>query len=125
LLPDGFAFFADHCVPTSIIQFLTGAGYEVLVLREYLPIASPDTLVIEKAQELEAILISLNGDFSDVITYPPSAYGGIIAIQLRNHPEIIPPLMGRLVGYLTNNPNMEHYRGKLLLAEVHRIRVRQ
>lgn len=118
-------FFADHCVPNSIIQSLRDAGYEVLRLRNYIPPESSDPVVISKTQELDAILISLNGDFADIVTYSPTNYKGIIALQVRNHPEIIPQLMERLKDYLTFHPEMNYYRGKLFLAEVHRIRIRK
>jgi hypothetical protein len=55
----------------------------------------------QKAQQLDAILLSLNGDFADIVTYPPEDYQGIIAHQVRNHPEIIPQLMHRLQDYLS------------------------
>ena len=89
--------FIDQCVPKSIIQILRDTEHEVFVLGDYIPIESPDIIVIAKAQELNAILVSLNGDFADIVTYPPSSYQGIISIQLRNHPEIIPQLMARLL----------------------------
>jgi hypothetical protein len=41
-------------------------------------------------------LISLNGYFADIVAYPPGNYKGIVALQVRNHPEIIPELMERL-----------------------------
>lgn len=121
----GLKFFIDHCVPYSVIQILRGADHESLLLRDYLPVDSPDDVVIAKAQELSAILVSINGDFADIVTYPPSDYQGIISLQLRNHPEIIPQLMQRLTGYLSDHSNMEHYRGKLLIVEVYRIRIRE
>ena len=117
--------FIDQCVPKSIIQILRDTEHEVFVLGDYIPIESPDTIVITKAQELNAILVSLNGDFADIVTYPPSSYQGIISIQLRNHPEIIPQLMARLTEYLSLHDSGEHYRGKLLLVEVYRIRIRE
>lgn len=83
-----------------------------------------DSLVIT-TQELNAILISLNWDFADIVTYPPAAYKGIISLQLRNHPEIILQLMQRLTDYLSLHSNIEHYRGKLLIVEVYRIRIRE
>ena len=67
-------FFIDQCVPASIGQSLRDNGYEVLVLKEHIPIDSPDEIVIAKAQELDAILVSLNGDFSDIVMYPPDHY---------------------------------------------------
>jgi predicted nuclease of predicted toxin-antitoxin system len=118
-------FFADQCVPGSVIQRLQDAGHEVLQLKDYIPVDSPDQLVISKAQELDAILLSLNGDFADIVTYPPAKYKGIVALQVRNHPEIIPQLLEMLTAYLSAHNDIEHYSGKLLIAETHRIRSRR
>ncbi len=117
-------FFADHCISNLIVKMLRDAGHEVLLLKEHIPVDSPDPLVISKAQELYSILISLNGDFSDIVTYPPANYKGIIALQVKNHPEITAQLMTRLKKYLSAHPDMAHYQGKLFLVEVHRIRIR-
>ncbi|MGA1876178.1 MAG: DUF5615 family PIN-like protein [bacterium] len=64
-------FFIDHCVANSIIQALNNAGHETIRLKDHIPQDAPDSLVILKAQELDAILVSLNGDFADIVTYPP------------------------------------------------------
>jgi predicted nuclease of predicted toxin-antitoxin system len=117
-------FFADHCVSNSLMQGLRGAGHEVLALKDHIPPDSPDQLVISKAQELDAILVSLNGDFADIVSYPPASYKGIVALQVRNHPEAIPQLLSRLEDYLSSHPDTKHYDGKLLLVEAHRIRIR-
>jgi predicted nuclease of predicted toxin-antitoxin system len=118
-------FFADHCVPNSVIQALRGAGHKVFILKEHIPRDSDDAVVITKAQELDSILVSLNGDFADIATYPPSQYKGIIALQVRNHPEVIPALMRRLMNYLTAHSEMLSYKGQLFLIEAHRIRIRK
>ncbi len=118
-------FFADHCVPTLIVHSLNSAGHQVLRLKDHLPVESPDSAVIAKAQELDAILLSLNSDFADIVAYPPGQYRGIFALQVLNHPEITPHLMERLKKYLGLHTDTEHYRGKLLVVEVDRIRVRQ
>ena len=117
-------FFADHCIPESAVHILQSAGHEVLRLKEYLPTDSNDVYVISKAQELHAILLSLNGDFADIVNYPPDKYGGIVTLRIDNHPEILPQLLVTLTAYLSKHDNMDHYIGKLLIAEVHRIRIR-
>lgn len=117
-------FFSDQCVPLEIAEALRHAGHEVTLLRDVMPIRSPDSAVITKAQALGCLLLSLNGDFADIVTYPPSNYCGIVALQLHNHPEIIPQLMARLTAFLAANPDPQFYRGKLLIVEVHRIRIR-
>ena len=121
----GLKFFADHCVPSSVIRSISDAGHEILRLKDHIPQDSPDTVVISMARDLEAILISLNGDFADIVTYPPQDYNGIIALQVRNHPQIIQEIVNRLLAYVSSHPDMSHYRGRLFLVEAHRIRTRE
>ncbi|MGH9786891.1 MAG: DUF5615 family PIN-like protein [Terriglobia bacterium] len=117
-------FFADHCVSNSIIQALRDAGHQVDRLGEHLPVESEDSLVIGKAQELKAILLSLNGDFADIVAFPPSNFCGIVAFQMRNQPGLTSALMERFLGYLELHPSADHYRGKLIWVEPGRMRVR-
>src|ERR1700756_4805378 len=82
-------------------------------------------VVITKAQEIDAILLSLNGDFSHIVNYPPKNYKGIVTLQMHNHAEILPKLIARLTAYLKIKTTMDHYRGRLLVVEVDRIRIRE
>ncbi len=116
--------FADHYTPSSAINSLRTAGYEGFRLQDHIPADSSDQHVIAKAQALDSILLSLNGDFSDIVAYPPAQYKGIIALQIRNHPEAISQLIERLKDYLSAHQSMSHYIGKLFLVEAHRIRIR-
>jgi predicted nuclease of predicted toxin-antitoxin system len=100
-------FLADHCVSKFIVQRLREANHEVLRLGDILTVESSDAIIITKAQEIDAILLSLDGDFADIVKYPPKSYKGIVALQMRNHPEILPKLMTRLTGYLKVQPAME------------------
>jgi len=83
----GLRFFADHCIPNLVIRALVDEDHEVLQLKHHIPIESSDQTVIATAQKLDSILISLNGDFADTLNYPPANYKGIMALQVRNHPE--------------------------------------
>ena len=118
-------FLADHCISNTIVQALRDASHEVVRLKDVLPVESPDMIVIAKAQEVDAILLSMNGDFADIVAYPPKNYKGIVALQMRNHAEVLNHLMVRLIGYLKVQPAMEHYHRKLLVVEVNRIRIRE
>jgi len=117
-------FFADQCVPGSIIRALQDEGHETLRLKDWIAVDSPDPIVLAKAHELDAVLLSLNGDFADIVSYPPADYKGIIALQVRNHPEAIPQIMSRLIGFLSSHLDRQFFLGKLLLIEPHRIRIR-
>ena len=68
------SFLVDHCVPRSVIKSIVSSGYEVFRLQDHLRPDSPDPYVIAKAQELNSILISFNGDFADIVNYPPKQY---------------------------------------------------
>ncbi len=117
-------FFADHCVPRSIGDALEAEGHEVVRLSDRLRVDAEDAVVIEEAQKVGAILLSLNGDFADLLRYPPEEYGGIVALQVRNRPEAIASIMDKLLDYLEEYPDQSHYIGKLFLVEAHRIRIR-
>lgn len=65
-------FFADNCVSNMMMAALRDDGHQVLRLKDHLPTESADPAVIAKAQELDCILLSLNGDFADIVTYPPA-----------------------------------------------------
>ena len=95
-----------------------------MILREALPVRAVDPDVIAKARERNRILISLNGDFSDIVANPPEKYNGMMSFQLHNRPELIPQLQERLKSLLTLHPDQEYYKGKLFIIEAHRIRIR-
>lgn len=88
-------------------------------------VESPDTVVLAKAKALDAILVSINGDFSDIVRFPPQQHEGIIALQVKNHPETTGMIVARPVDYLAAHPQRSHYRRKLFVVEPHRIRVRR
>jgi 4-hydroxy-3-polyprenylbenzoate decarboxylase len=62
-------------MPAEITDLLQHHGHQVTLLREVLPIRSLDPVVIAKAQELGAILLSLNGDFADILDLALPAEG--------------------------------------------------
>ena len=62
--------FVDHCVPNSVVIPFRNSGHEVFLLKDEIACDSDDAIVIAKAQELKSILVSLNGDFADIVVYP-------------------------------------------------------
>jgi len=118
-------FFIDQCVPRSVSESLREVGHTVELLSSHLPINAKDPDVINCAQGLDAVLVTLNGDFTNIINYPPAHFGGIIALQVKNHPESLPAIVIRLLTYLGEYSEVEHWTGKLFLVEAHRIRIKE
>lgn len=116
--------FLDHCVPNRVAQMLAAEGHEAIRLRDCIPTDSPDPVVLRKSEELDAVLVSLNGDFADITAYPPVNHRGIIALQVRNRPEAVTPITEILLAFLHQHPERREMDGKLLLVEPHRIRLR-
>jgi hypothetical protein len=73
---------------------------------------------------LGAILLSLNGDFADLVAYPPAQFKGIVALQVLNRPQATPALIVKLVAFLLTHPAQPYDAGKLIIVEPHRVRVR-
>lgn len=111
-------------MPREIVDALRQFGCDVQLLRDHLRTDAPDTDVIAKAQELDSVLVSLNGDFADIVTYRPKDYRGIVALQLHDHPETIPTLMAGFGRFIAEHSDPSHYAGRLFVVEAHRIRIR-
>ena len=56
----------DENVPASVAEMLQLNGQEAEFIRNYVPPGSPDPLVATISQELEAILVSFDGDFQKI-----------------------------------------------------------
>ena len=71
----------DHCVPRRYQRLLSGWGYEAELSSAHIPQDAPDTDVIALAQRLEAVLLTVDLDFANILDYPPADYGGIIVLR--------------------------------------------
>src|SRR6185437_2860759 len=56
-------FMLDENVPADVARMLTERGHTAEFIRDYVPPGSPDPVVATVTQELEAILLSFDGDF--------------------------------------------------------------
>ena len=59
-------FMLDENVPASVAQMLERNGHAVEWIREHVPSGSPDPLVATVSEELDAILVSFDGDFQKI-----------------------------------------------------------
>jgi hypothetical protein len=71
----------DHCVPRRYARLLKAWGYDVRLSTEYLDADAPDTDIIALAVKLDAVLLTADLDFANVLDYPPADFGGIIVMR--------------------------------------------
>jgi hypothetical protein len=74
-------FFADHCISKFIIESLQKDGHHVFRLKDHLPVQSSDAMVIARAQELDALLLSLNA--TSLISWPIRRAGSKASLLFR------------------------------------------
>ena len=103
-------FFADHCIPRSVVRAFEAKGFQVAILGDHVATNAPDEVVIAKAQELSCVLITMDGDFADLVRFPPENFGGIIALQVKNHPEVIPQILNRAFAFLADSVVVANWR---------------
>ncbi len=59
-------FVLDEGVPVSVGEMLVAAGHEVSSIRDHVPPGSVDPLVATVSEELDAVLVSFDGDFEKI-----------------------------------------------------------
>src|SRR5712671_1307142 len=64
-------FMLDENVPQDVADMLNEQGHQAEFIRDYVPPGSPDPLVATVSQELNAILISFDGDFKKIAPRVP------------------------------------------------------
>ncbi len=74
---------ADHCVYGRTVRLLRAHGYEVVTLHELGRADASDAEVLALAQSLEAVLITNDKGFGNVLIYPPACHGGIIVLRMK------------------------------------------
>ncbi len=61
----------DENVPASVADMLLGFGHTAEFIRDHVPPGSPDPVVATVSQELDAVLISFDGDFRRIAPRVP------------------------------------------------------
>jgi predicted nuclease of predicted toxin-antitoxin system len=59
-------FMLDENVPQDVADMLIGQGHKAEFIRDYIVPGAPDQVVATASQELEAILVSFDGDFETI-----------------------------------------------------------
>jgi Domain of unknown function (DUF5615) len=66
-------FILDENVPQAVADMLVDHGHRAEWIREYVPPGSADPLVATVAEELQAVLVSFDGDFEKIAPRIPQA----------------------------------------------------
>ena len=114
-------FKTDENIPSEAADLLREAGYDVATVLDQALGGRPDPEIADACQREGRVLLTLDTDFSDIRTYPPSACPGLIVLRLARQgtPEVL-HVVRRLLELLKE----QHCHHELWVVESQRIRVR-
>jgi len=110
----------DENLPVDIADLLKKAGYMATTVHEQGISGYSDSDIAALCKKERYILVTLDNDFTDIRTYPPERYPGIIVLRLKRQdkPFVLEICKGMIKAFLT-----ETIEGRLWIVEEERIRI--
>ena len=112
----------DNCVPRRYLRLLREWEYDAILMSEHIPHNASDKQLIALATELDAVLLTIDLDFSNILDYPPQDYQGMIVLryQVRDEPDLDLTLKTAL-----NDLYRDNLRGCLVIVTPKHYRLRK
>lgn len=116
-------FKIDENLPVEIAELLCKHGHDALTIFDQQMTGAPDPNVAKVCVDEQRALVTLDLDFSDIRTYPPHRYPGIVVLRPHSQDrKTVVSLMRRLVAVLASS---EVLSGTLWLVQEDGIRIRE
>lgn len=115
-------FKIDENLPLEIKELLITEGHSAATVLDQKLGGQSDTRIIAVCQKEKRALITLDWDFSDIRTYPPQKYSGIVVLNPPNQTKsTLLALASRIPSLLKQEP----LEGRLWIIEPERLRIRE
>ncbi len=72
----------DNCIPGKTGKLLQEAGFSIITLKELGKSSASNSEVLYLARTNEALLLTCDLDFSNILIYPPGSHCGIIVLKI-------------------------------------------
>ncbi len=113
-------FKLDENLSPTLSALFVAVGHEAHSVIEQLLSGQPDERVIDVCRREQRALVTLDLDFSNILSYPPTGYFGIVVLRLTNQAHAVTEAaVGKLLALLREEPVI----GKLWIVEESRIRI--
>jgi len=113
-------FKLDENLPIELVRLLKDNGHDALTVLEQNLGGESDSRIAQVCKKEKRVLITLDTDFSDILTYPPEEFFGLIVLRLKTQdkPRVL-SVVSRLVSILFKEPLERH----LWIVEEGRVRI--
>lgn len=114
-------FKTDENIPAQVVDLLRAAGHDAQAVFDQSLGGRSDSEIASVCKQEGRTLITLDTDFSDIRTYRPADYPGLLVLRLarQSAPEVV-----RLIRRLLEIFKTSDCRGQLWIVEPERIRIR-
>lgn len=115
-------FKIDENLPVAVAAVLNEAGHDAMTINEQNMSGELDPMVASVCQSERRALVTLDMDFSDIRTYPPADYHGIIVVRPRTQAKtVVLALISQLIPML----EIETLQKKLWILQENGLRIRE
>ena len=113
-------FKLDENLSPSLAEMFGAAGHDAHSVTEQALGGQPDGRIIGVCTRELRALVTLDLDFSNILTYPPANFAGIVVLRLTDqaHPTVTTAIR-RMLALLPH----EKLSGTLWIVEEHRVRI--
>jgi len=113
-------FKVDENLPIEVVRLLEDNGHDALTVLGQNLGGEPDSRIAQVCKEEKRALITLDTDFSDIRTYPPEEFFGLIVLRLKTQdkPHVL-SVVSRLINILFKEP----LDRRLWIVEEGRVRI--
>ena len=114
-------FKVDENLPIEAASLLNEAGHDALTVADQRMSGRPDSAVADVCRDEGRIVVTLDLDFSDIRTYRPGDYPGIIVLRLSrlDKPRVLHVMQSLLPTLKQESPS-----GKLWIVDETTVRIR-
>jgi predicted nuclease of predicted toxin-antitoxin system len=116
-------FVIDEDMPRSTAGVLKAAGYNVLDVRDCGLRGKSDDEVFEFAQSKNAVLLTGDMGFGNILHFPVKSHSGIVIAHFPN--EISSLELNKQIIKDFNSMNADDFKGNLIILEPGKIRIRR
>jgi predicted nuclease of predicted toxin-antitoxin system len=114
-------FKIDENLPMEIAEILINSGHDAKTVNAERLQGAKDPVLIGVCKSENRVLVTLDTDFSDIRTYPPHEFSGIIVLKVGNQSkQHILKVFYRILSLIDREPLNQH----LWIVEETRIRIR-
>lgn len=115
-------FKVDENLPVEVTALLQRAGYDALSVVDQNLGGKADKIISRVCRDENRAIITLDLDFADIRTYPPSEFAGIVVLRLKNQDKFaVTAVMEDLLKVLEK----ESLDKRLWIVDEQRIRIRE